>query len=62
LLLKINIKELIDMLNAIIAGAVIGFILGVLSGAGFQGALGGAFILAVFAVPVRKWIMRTFWM
>ncbi|WP_424768327.1 hypothetical protein [Paenibacillus sp. sgz302251] len=41
--------------------AIIGFIVGIMSGTGFQGGLSGAFIFAVIAVPVRKWVLRTFW-
>lgn len=48
----------------IIRAMFIGFIIGALIGlftTGVQGALSTGFIFAIFAVPIRKWLFRTFW-
>jgi len=44
-----------------IIGAIPGFILGIVSGAGFGGAIFGACLTGAIAVVLRKWIFRTFW-
>lgn len=42
-------------------GGVIGFILGIVGGAGLYGAIFGAFLVGALAVWVRKKIFGTFW-
>lgn len=42
-------------------GCVAGFILGLLNGAGFDGAVFLAILIGALAVSFRKWLFRTFW-
>lgn len=44
-----------------IYGAILGFILGIVGGAGFNGALFGAVVVGAIAVVLRKKIFRIFW-
>lgn len=46
--------------KAMIVGFVIGAILGVIS-SGLPGALTLGILGAVLAIPIRKWMRRTFW-
>lgn len=49
------------IIKAMSIAAILGFIVGTVSGAGVQGSLYGAIIFAILAIPVRKWLLRTFW-
>lgn len=49
------------LLKWFLLGCIPGFILGVIGGAGFSGAVFGAVITGALAVVLRKKIFRTFW-
>lgn len=49
------------IVKAMSIGAILGFIIGIVSGGGIPGAFGSAFIFAIIAIKFRKWIARTFW-
>jgi hypothetical protein len=54
------------IIKAMFYGAIIGFIIGVIYCISertfdYNTLIGAPFFGAIFAIPVRKWILRTFW-